>query len=225
MKVHDIAADVTRSMVDEAVAALTDPLSLRNPNSADAMRKVIAVAFGKEYVVTDLMLVVATCAFHSHPQSSDGGALFNLRAAAERVLRAVLLLRDEPRVIVASAVLGNATLQTAAPLSEATEVVVYYSASSGYWLRPASEFNDGRFLQIGTGPVLPGTLFQHVKSGGTYEWICVSTLDLESPASDMSKFVVLEGVDGGLRFQRMPIRALGNWARRQQPDSRPEKRA
>jgi hypothetical protein len=46
-------------------------------------------------------------------------------------------------------VLGRAVLQTNQPVSDEQEVVVYAGADGRLWVRPVSEFYDGRFEKLG----------------------------------------------------------------------------
>lgn len=47
---------------------------------------------------------------------------------------------------------GRGRIQTAVPLTEGTEVVIYRSEKEGrFWVRPTSEFEDGRFRPLAEG--------------------------------------------------------------------------
>jgi hypothetical protein len=46
-------------------------------------------------------------------------------------------------------VLGRAVLQTNQPVSDEQELVVYAGADGRLWVRPVSEFYDGRFEKLG----------------------------------------------------------------------------
>jgi hypothetical protein len=46
-------------------------------------------------------------------------------------------------------VLGRAVLQTTQPVSDEQELVVYAGADGRLWVRPVSEFYDGRFEKLG----------------------------------------------------------------------------
>jgi hypothetical protein len=48
-------------------------------------------------------------------------------------------------------VIANATLQTALPISDDTEIVIYQGDDGRIWARPAAEFFDGRF-EDSSGP-------------------------------------------------------------------------
>jgi hypothetical protein len=45
-------------------------------------------------------------------------------------------------------VLGRAVLQTNQPVSDEQELVVYAGADGRLWVRPVSEFYDGRFEKL-----------------------------------------------------------------------------
>lgn len=47
-------------------------------------------------------------------------------------------------------VLEEGKLQTAEPVGDMTDVVIYRSTSGGIWVRPTDEFYDGRFEIIAT---------------------------------------------------------------------------
>lgn len=44
--------------------------------------------------------------------------------------------------------LGDARIQSATPLSDMDEVVVYRAADDSYWVRKKEEFYDGRFTKL-----------------------------------------------------------------------------
>ena len=46
-------------------------------------------------------------------------------------------------------VVGRAVVQTNQPMSDEQEVVVYAGADGRLWVRPVSEFYDGRFEKLG----------------------------------------------------------------------------
>jgi hypothetical protein len=48
-------------------------------------------------------------------------------------------------------VLGRAVLQTNQPVSDEQELVVYAGPDGRLWVRPVSEFYDGRFEKLGEG--------------------------------------------------------------------------
>ena len=47
-------------------------------------------------------------------------------------------------------VVGNATLQTSAPIADDATLVVYQGEDGKFWARPAVEFFDGRFESVET---------------------------------------------------------------------------
>lgn len=50
------------------------------------------------------------------------------------------------------AVIGRGLLQTDTPLTDYSEVVAYRGAEGDVWVRPASEFDDGRFEPLAATP-------------------------------------------------------------------------
>lgn len=48
---------------------------------------------------------------------------------------------------------GFAQVQTSQPLNDYDDVTVYSSEEGKMWVRPTSEFNDGRFEHVGEWPI------------------------------------------------------------------------
>ena len=79
-----------------------------------------------------------------------GEALIRVEAAERKLAMAVeATVRHKKRGTTYEVLAGLALLQTDTPLSDMAEVVVYRCKETGdFWVRPCSEFNDGRFVML-----------------------------------------------------------------------------
>jgi hypothetical protein len=141
---------------DEACEILAEVQKAERPvTTTSAARDVLAERARQmmgDAMTKDEALKRAIIAFDNTPGPlQDGAAAFlaSLRESGWTLAPVEATVKHKKRGTTYDVLAGLALLQTDTPLSDMAEVVVYRCRETGdFWVRPCSEFNDGRFAPL-----------------------------------------------------------------------------